>query len=70
MLFMAWVFDGSGLMPLVLRMCLRVLDFFSEEMAFAEFHLIGVYSIFFLENLLMWLRCSSAVLMKMMMSSR
>ena len=23
MLFMAWVFDGSGLMPVVVRMCVR-----------------------------------------------
>ena len=66
MLFMAWVFDGSGLMPVVLRMCLRYwislvkkchLESFIDRCAFHNF----------LKTCLMWLRCSSAVLLKMMM---
>ena len=69
MLFMAWIFDGSGLMPVVLRMWLRYwislvkkwhLLCFMDRCAFHNF----------LKTYLMWLRCSFAVLLKMMMSTR
>ena len=62
---MASVFDASSLMPLVLRMCPRYwislvkkwhLLSFIDRCAFLNFS----------KTCLMWLRCSSAVLLKRM----
>ena len=66
---MAWNFYGSGLIPVVLRMCLRYwisvvkrwhLLSFINRCAFHNFS----------KSCLMWVRCSSAVLLKKMMSFR
>ena len=69
MLFMAWVFDGSGLMPVVLRMCLRYWISLVKK-----WHLLSFIDRCAFHNCmrtcLMCLRCSSAVLLKMIMSSR
>ena len=63
------VFDGSSLMPLGLRMCQRYGISLVKKWHFLSF-IDKCAFLSFSKICLMWLRCSSAVLWKIMISSR